>query len=482
MRFLAGLQNPSGGFFGSYGPGATYFPEAEISWGVKYAIEAAQRQITAHFDSTANQYAAEIAEADGRVRALLGHFGDLNGKRVLDAGCGKGRYSALFRRKFPNAQITALDVSAEMLAHVPEGIRKVCGGLLNLPFAAGAFEAVFCVEALEHAVNINAALGELCRVLAPGGLLAIIDKNAEKLGALQMPHWEKWFKPGEISSRLEAEGLAAQVRSIGYDQVTQPDGLFLCWTARKAEAAQTIAPAAKQTSGPKRRLAVIPTDPLKDHAHKSSAYLKGYFNPGGYFDEVYCLSPLETSARVEHGLQVIPTAPEQLAPRLRELHIDVVRAYGGYWACDFAAAGKVPGVPLVVSVHDTKPELLHDTIRAADWVFSVSEPVRDLVRQRGVPAERSLLLPNRVDFSVFHASTDPGKASATGSVSWEISDRSRRPQGDPKKPGHRSASPGCAGFRLHRRFCRSGRRDGLPAARGAVGGGGALPFSRSHTE
>ena len=167
MTFLGALQNPSGGYFGSYGPAAGYFPAAEISWAVKYSIEAAQRQIMAHFDSTAPQYRAEISEADGRVQALLGHFGNLDGKRVLDAGCGKGRYAALLKRKFPRAEITALDVSAEMLAQVPAGIRKVRAGLLDLPFGAGAFDAVFCVEALEHAVNIDAAVGELCRVLAP---------------------------------------------------------------------------------------------------------------------------------------------------------------------------------------------------------------------------------------------------------------------------------------------------------------------------
>jgi SAM-dependent methyltransferase len=176
------------------------------------------------------QYQAEIPETDGRVQALLRFLGNLNGKRVLDAGCGKGRYAGLLKRKFPQAKITALDVSAEMLAHVPAGIRKIRGGLLDLPFDASSFDAVLCVEALEHAVNIGAAVGELSRVLAPGGRLAIIDKNAEKMGALSMPHWEKWFKADEISALLREEGLEVEVKSVGYEQVTQPDGLFLCWT------------------------------------------------------------------------------------------------------------------------------------------------------------------------------------------------------------------------------------------------------------
>lgn len=40
MKFLERIQNKSGGFFGSYGPGAGYFPVAEISWAVKFFLDA----------------------------------------------------------------------------------------------------------------------------------------------------------------------------------------------------------------------------------------------------------------------------------------------------------------------------------------------------------------------------------------------------------------------------------------------------------
>lgn len=40
MAYLATIQNPSGGFFGSYGSGARYFPYQEISWATKFFLEA----------------------------------------------------------------------------------------------------------------------------------------------------------------------------------------------------------------------------------------------------------------------------------------------------------------------------------------------------------------------------------------------------------------------------------------------------------
>jgi hypothetical protein len=39
LRYLETIQNPSGGFYGSYGPGARYLPNEEISWAAKYFID-----------------------------------------------------------------------------------------------------------------------------------------------------------------------------------------------------------------------------------------------------------------------------------------------------------------------------------------------------------------------------------------------------------------------------------------------------------
>ncbi len=234
LEFLAKLQNPSGGFFGSYGVSANYFPAAEISWAVKYAIEAVQLQIAHHFDSTSPVYREEIPEQDGRVQAVVRHFGDLNGKRVLDAGCGKGRYSRILHRLYPRAEITGLDLSAKMLAHLPPGVRPVLGSLLDLPVPDASQDAVLCAEALEHAVNIGTAVRELCRVLAPGGRLAIVDKNSEKTGTLKTPSWEKWFGQDELLDLLRGEGLDVSVEAVAYEKKTQADGLFLCWTATRS--------------------------------------------------------------------------------------------------------------------------------------------------------------------------------------------------------------------------------------------------------
>jgi malonyl-CoA O-methyltransferase len=231
MHFLAQLQNGSGGFYGSYGVNATYFPNEEISWAVKYAIDAEHTRIAKHFDQTAHHYTTTIAVQDGRVQAV---FSALEGAScVLDAGCGKGRYAALIKQHFPQIEVHAVDVSDEMLRHVPQEIYTKNASIQDLPYANASFDVVFCVEALEHVPHPEAAITEMIRVLNPGGKLIIIDKNLAKQGMLQIEAWEQWFDVNALCQFLQQSNLSTHVEFIGYDN-KPADGLFVAWVGVKS--------------------------------------------------------------------------------------------------------------------------------------------------------------------------------------------------------------------------------------------------------
>ena len=157
---------------------------------------------------------------------------------------------------------------------------------------------------------------------------------------------------------------------------------------------------------PMRTLAIIPNDPIDLYLSSGygAAWLKSYFNPNGFFDKVYSLAPYEQVDGALVGLTVVPTEPAQLDRRLRALNVDVVRAYGGSHACTIATYGKVSGIPVVVSVHDTSPSLLDAAIVNADVVLCVSDAVKRLVASKVHHHDRLWILPNRVDFSVMRPS------------------------------------------------------------------------------
>ena len=106
-------------------------------------------------------------------------------RRVLEVGCGTGRWLELLR---PQCGIViGLDLSIDMLRQAvrarhacPPGrvvplLVRGCGDCL--PFADGAFDLVFCVNALHHFGRPREFISEAHRLLAPGGVVAIIGMD-----------------------------------------------------------------------------------------------------------------------------------------------------------------------------------------------------------------------------------------------------------------------------------------------------------------
>jgi ubiquinone/menaquinone biosynthesis C-methylase UbiE len=178
-------------------------------------------------------YPATIDPRIFHVQLVLSHLGDLAGKRVADIGCGKGRFARIVAERNPRASVYAVDLAEAMLAHVPAGIHRCAASMTALPLATGCCDGAYATESLEHAVDIAGAVGELCRIVKPGGRIVIIDKNAEAWGRLETPAWERWFGRKELERLLARDCRDVTSRPIAYWEDVEPDGLFLAWTAVK---------------------------------------------------------------------------------------------------------------------------------------------------------------------------------------------------------------------------------------------------------
>lgn len=115
---------------------------------------------------------------DGGWRRATVRAGQVRGKRVLDLGCGTGDLTRAALAAGA-AEVVGIDFVAEMLA---AGRSKcavhaafVQGDALRLPFPDASFDAVVNAFLLRNVGDLPAALGEMVRVLRPGGWLACLE-------------------------------------------------------------------------------------------------------------------------------------------------------------------------------------------------------------------------------------------------------------------------------------------------------------------
>jgi SAM-dependent methyltransferase len=100
--------------------------------------------------------------------------------RVLDLGCGDGQLTARAASVVRDGSVIGMDWSAAALERArARGVTTVQGGVdgVDLPFPDGAFAVVMMNEIVEHLVEIDHAVAEARRVMAPGGRLLLSTPN-----------------------------------------------------------------------------------------------------------------------------------------------------------------------------------------------------------------------------------------------------------------------------------------------------------------
>jgi SAM-dependent methyltransferase len=122
--------------------------------------------------------------ADYKVRVLARLTAGETIRSIVDFGAGVGASVPFFRRYFPAAELTCLDVSADSLAraracHGADAANFVAYGGYRLPLADGCTDLAFAACVFHHIPQGRhaAALAELRRILKPGGQLVVFEHN-----------------------------------------------------------------------------------------------------------------------------------------------------------------------------------------------------------------------------------------------------------------------------------------------------------------
>jgi SAM-dependent methyltransferase len=166
------------------------------------------------------EYASMDAAEEGMwwYRALHGRLlddlADVRG-RVLDAGCGTGGFLAMLGTRRPDLLRFGIewDASAVRRARDKSGARITRGTVNALPFADGSFDVAISADVLCHAeVHPRIALGELNRVLRPGGSLIV---NLPAYQWLLSAHDRRVHNLRRFTIRT----TAALLKAAGFDRV-----------------------------------------------------------------------------------------------------------------------------------------------------------------------------------------------------------------------------------------------------------------------
>jgi SAM-dependent methyltransferase len=146
--------------------------------------------------------------------------------RLLDAGCGSGKYSLPLRMR--GFDVVGIDVSFNALHMLRDSskVREIdidilAGTVFQLPFKTGSFDLIWCYGVLQHILSKEreCAIGEFRRILCKEGILFIevFGKDDMRYGGLEIEPDTFSRKNGIIYHYFDKAQLGELLRDFSYN-------------------------------------------------------------------------------------------------------------------------------------------------------------------------------------------------------------------------------------------------------------------------
>lgn len=165
--------------------------------------------------------------------------------RIVDIGCGPGRWTTALAQRYPKAQTIGLDIAFGMVQHAAQHgswwqrlrskTKWICADAERLPFADNSVDLLFSNLTLQWCRNLDAPFAEFQRVLRPGGLLLFSSFGPDTLKELRQSwrgidnynHVNAFIDMHDVGDALLRTGFSDPVMDVEHYTLTYRDVMTL---------------------------------------------------------------------------------------------------------------------------------------------------------------------------------------------------------------------------------------------------------------
>lgn len=159
---------------------------------------------------------------------LINNLNDINGKIVIDVGCGRGLLNTMLNLTYPDAIFYGIDISCKMIDYAKKNSKgSYCvGNVENIPYENNKFDIILNTLSFHHYEAPIKALLEMKRILRNDGKIYILDSLREDFLFNPMPKiWDireskkcytKHLNQSEFESIFKESGLRILNKKLFY--------------------------------------------------------------------------------------------------------------------------------------------------------------------------------------------------------------------------------------------------------------------------